>query len=503
MTSTQRYTAAIALGANLGEPDRTFKRALNRLERDFEVTLLRRSHWKTTDPVGPKGQDPYTNGAILVETTLAPADLLVALRDIETSLGRDRANEKRWGPRTLDLDLLYVIPEGGDSLSLRSDELTLPHPRMEERVFVLEPLADIAPAHVLPRSGLTVADQFARLQQGGGLVRLTSVKEARAWCRAARSDGGTLGFLPTMGALHEGHLDLVRQAAAENDRVAVSIFVNPLQFNDPGDLDRYPRDFEGDAAKLASVGCSMVFTGTLPEFFPEELDDAGALRPEYLLDPGPGAEGLEGTFRPGHFQGVATIVGRLFDVVEPTRAYFGAKDFQQCLVVEALSLGRGGEPKIVRCDIVRSALGLALSSRNLLLSDDAKVTALGLSKALGTVRSAWRSGLRDADVLAGMLNQALEHPDIALEYAEIRNPASWSLEAPTGLIDQAVALVAAQVGGVRLIDNMELSKRPIVRATAGAIGSGSASDSAAESVSAAAPDTAASAASAAMGTKRP
>ncbi|MEM8712986.1 MAG: 2-amino-4-hydroxy-6-hydroxymethyldihydropteridine diphosphokinase, partial [Planctomycetota bacterium] len=162
MTPMTLHTAAIALGANLGEPERTFKRALSLLERDHEVTLLRRSHWHATDPVGPAKQDGYTNGAILVETPLEPAALLGALRSIEAHLGRDRATEERWGPRVLDLDLLYVLNAAGDSASVRSEDLVLPHPRMEERLFVLAPLAEIAPDQRLPRCGLTVAQQLER-----------------------------------------------------------------------------------------------------------------------------------------------------------------------------------------------------------------------------------------------------------------------------------------------------------------------------------------------------
>lgn len=455
--ASQRMVAAIALGANLGEPERTFKRAISLLERDHDVTLLRRSHWIATEAVGPQGQDPYTNGAILVETTLPPEALLEALRAVEAHLGRDRSSEERWGPRTLDLDLLYVLSAAGEPITLRTEHLTLPHPRMEERAFVLGPLSEVAPDQRLFRSTLTVAEQLKKLQEGGGIIRLESVEEARAWCEAARADGGTLGFIPTMGALHEGHLNLVRRAAAENDRVVVSVFVNPLQFNNPADLERYPRDFKGDAALLASVGCSMAFTGTLPQFFPDELGDDGTLRPEFMLDPGPAAESCEGTFRPGHFEGVATIVDRLFDVVQPTRAYFGAKDFQQCLVVERLAKQRGGTPNIVRCDIVRDSNGLALASRNLLLSDEAKVTALHISRALRHVRSAWRNGLRDASTLAEMLAHELDVPGVDVEYAEIRHPGEWTPGAPSGLIDEAVALVAANVGGVRLIDNMLLS----------------------------------------------
>lgn len=445
----QRHTAAIALGANLGEPERTFKRALNLLEREADVQILRRSHWYPTEPVGPAGQPPYVNGAVLVETKLSPRELLDHMRFVEEKLGRDRDGEERFGPRLIDLDLLFVRGADGH-VSLREPGLTLPHPRLEERLFVLRPLADVAPDVTLLRSGRTVAEQFAFIEESGGLARLESVEEGRMWCAASAEDGGSLGFVPTMGALHEGHLELVRRAARENDRVCVSVFVNPLQFNDPSDLERYPRDFAGDAKLLAGVGCSMVFTGTLEGFFPEGTDAA-------RRDPGPGAAGLEGAFRPGHLEGVATIVDRLFDVVQPTRAYFGAKDFQQCLVVENLSKARGGSPEIVRCDIVRSPAGLALSSRNELLSDEARDDALLLSRGLREVKAAWAQGLRDAEALAGMLGAALEHPRIELEYAEVRDPSNWTEDAPSGLLDEAVALVAAQVGGVRLIDNMELS----------------------------------------------
>lgn len=444
-----RITAAIALGANAKEPDRTFKRALNLIEKDADVAVLRRSEWHGTDPVGPPGQERYLNGAVLVETTLTPERLLAHLRSIEEHLGRHREDEVRFGPRTLDLDILYARRADGEPVVVRSDTLTLPHPRYEERSFVLTPLAQIDPEHRLERAGRSVAAQAKIVEECGGLLAFETVDEARLWCDASRGAGGTLGFVPTMGALHQGHLELVRRAARENDRVCVSVFVNPLQFNDPGDLDRYPRDFTGDARLLGAAGCSMVFTGTLDEFFPEGVD---AMR----VAPGPAAEGLEGTFRPGHFEGVATIVNRLFDVVQPTRAYFGAKDFQQCLVVEALSEARGGRPEIVRCPIVRSPKGLALSSRNELLTPEARDTALALSRALDVARVAWREGIRDAEALEEALAAQLDVPDVQLEYAEIRDPNAWTADAPRGRLERAVALVAAEVGGVRLIDNTVL-----------------------------------------------
>lgn len=467
--SSTRHVAAIAFGANLGEPERTFKRALSRLEQVAGVTVLRRSRWHVTAPVGGPvdaagrpTQPDFLNGVVLVETTRSPRELLAELQALEAHFGRDRASEARNGPRTLDLDLLYF----GD-VALDEPGLTLPHPRMEDRLFVLAPLAEVAPERVLPRSGETVAARAKALAVAGSgrddlsaaPVRLTDPAAARAWCAAARARGATIGFVPTMGALHDGHLELVRRAARENDVAVVSVFVNPLQFNDPRDLERYPRDFEGDARQLAGASCAMVFTGALPQFFPERPELAGGalqIAPEAEVDPGPAASGLEGAHRPGHFAGVATIVDRLFDVVAPTRAYFGQKDFQQTLVVRDVARRRGG-PEVVVCPTVREATGLARSSRNQLLSPEARVEALALSRALAAARAAWRAGERDAGALAAAMRSELGSPALTVEYAEVRDPEAWSAQPPGGAMRRAVALVAAKVGGVRLIDNLLLS----------------------------------------------
>ena len=287
-----------------------------------------------------------------------------------------------------------------------------------------------------------------------------SPEEARRWCRSERDAGRSIGFVPTMGALHAGHLALAHRALAENERVVVSIFVNPLQFNDPGDLERYPRDFAADAALLEEKGVSMVFTGTLEGFFPGELIE-GALPEERYLDPGPAAEGLEGAFRPGHFRGVATIVDRLFDVVEPERAYFGQKDYQQCLVVEELARRRGG-PRIVVCPTVREEDGLALSSRNLLLDEEGRAAAPTIQRALEAARAAWNGGERDPDRLCEGMGRVLATAPLEVEYAEVRDPRAWSAERPARLDQHAVALIAAGASGragsrVRLIDNLILA----------------------------------------------
>lgn len=283
---------------------------------------------------------------------------------------------------------------------------------------------------------------------------------AAAWCGRTRAACETIGFVPTMGALHEGHLALVRTALAENDRVCVSVFVNPLQFNEKGDFERYPRDLAGDAEALAKTGCSMVFTGTLEQFFPADVTPRGGFRAQSLRDPGPRALGLEGDLRPGHFAGVATIVKRLFEVVRPDEAYFGQKDFQQTLVVEDLARAIG-YPRIRVCPTVRESSGLALSSRNQLLSADARERATLLSRSLVAARAAWRSGHREAQQLAGAMRAVIDRTPrngvpVEIEYATVRDPSAWTRDEPSGPLERAVALVAARVAAVRLIDNMVL-----------------------------------------------
>lgn len=288
------------------------------------------------------------------------------------------------------------------------------------------------------------------------IVRLENPSEARAWCAAVRERKASLGFVPTMGALHAGHLGLVERALAENDAVCVSVFVNPLQFNEKRDFERYPRDFDNDARLLETSGCTMVFTGTLAAFFPRELRANGEFDPHALRAPGPAAEGLEGAHRPGHFAGVATIVERLFEVVRPTRAYFGRKDYQQTLVVRDLAR-RIGAPEIVVCPTSREASGLARSSRNELLSAADRARATAIFAALSAARAAWKHGERDALRLSDTIRARIaREPALDLEYAALRDPEHWTADEPRGPLQRAIALVAARIGGVRLIDNLRL-----------------------------------------------
>jgi len=283
------------------------------------------------------------------------------------------------------------------------------------------------------------------------LALLSEPAAAARWCAEARAEGASLGFVPTMGALHEGHLTLVARARADNARVCVSVFVNPLQFDDPRDFERYPRDLAGDARLLAGAGADMVFSGTLAQFFPEVPPGAEVPR----RAPGPAARGLEGEFRPGHFAGVATICARLFELVRPARAYFGAKDFQQCCVVAELARELGF-PRLVVCPTSRDPDGLARSSRNQLLSAGERVRALALSRALFAARAAWRTGERRAPALEALLAQELAQADARVEYAVVRDP--QALATPVrGALVRARALIAARLGRVRLIDNLDLA----------------------------------------------
>ncbi|MFQ5545867.1 MAG: pantoate--beta-alanine ligase [Acidiferrobacterales bacterium] len=285
------------------------------------------------------------------------------------------------------------------------------------------------------------------------ILRLPDPVSAQTWCHEQRAADRSIGFIPTMGALHEGHLSLVRRAVAENDVTCASIFVNPLQFNDPKDLARYPRDFEDDTRQFQGADCNMVFTGTLEQFFPNVKDPNGIDK----RDPGPAAHGLEGAGRPGHFAGVATICERLFNTVGPARAYFGEKDFQQTLVVKDLAR-QIGYPEIVVCPTAREPSGLAFSSRNALLTDSERERAACISRALFSAYHAWHQGERETEKLRDVMLRELDVDGIHVEYAELRDPHDWQPEAPLGSLVRAQALIAARIGKARLIDNLRLDR---------------------------------------------
>ena len=258
-----------------------------------------------------------------------------------------------------------------------------------------------------------------------------------------------LGFVPTIGALHAGHLELVRRAREENDAVGVSIFVNPTQFSSAADLQQYPRDDERDLALLAGSGVDLVFLPTTDTLYPAGFGTT--------IDVGPVAVPFEGVARPGHFQGVATVVAMLFNAVQPTRAYFGEKDAQQLQVVRRLVADLLMPIEIVGVPTVRDDDGLALSSRNALLRAEQRAAAIAIPRALGAVQRSWDAGERDAERLRHLLGETLMcEATVTIEYASLANPET--LVELDGLVKgAALVLVAVSLGKVRLIDNCMLN----------------------------------------------
>lgn len=278
---------------------------------------------------------------------------------------------------------------------------------------------------------------------------ISGVREQLAAMRAA-SSGARVGLVPTMGSLHEGHLSLMRKAGEQCDFVVVSIFVNPLQFGPAEDLDDYPTDIDSDLEQTATVGVDLVFAPSAPEVYPEGFNTT--------IDVGSVAEGLCGQSRPGHFQGVATVVAKLFNIIGPERAYFGQKDAQQLAVVKRLTRDLDFDIEIVPCPTVRAADGLALSSRNAYLSEDERTQATALYEALDLARSAVESGeIRVARIKRMMRKRIGESYQVEYEYARVVDPGT--LEAVSAIEGPVLLAVAATVGRARLIDNM-MAKPP-------------------------------------------
>ncbi|MCD9188898.1 MAG: pantoate--beta-alanine ligase [Pyrinomonadaceae bacterium] len=269
--------------------------------------------------------------------------------------------------------------------------------------------------------------------------------------RKLRRENKTIGFVPTMGALHEGHLSLVKEARQMCDVVIVSIFVNPTQFNDKTDLDKYPRDLAGDAALLAEFQVDYVFAPDEREIYGENFSTFVYV--ENLT------ETLEGASRPGHFRGVATVVTILFNTIRPDFAFFGQKDAQQVAVIKRLTKDLGFDTEIVVHPIVREESGLAMSSRNARLSEEERAKASIIYKALRETKIAFRNGERNASKLAEIVRQMVESEPLAmLDYvAVVDNETLENVEK----IDDTEVLVAVAVnfGKIRLIDNIILNKK--------------------------------------------
>lgn len=274
-----------------------------------------------------------------------------------------------------------------------------------------------------------------------------TISETRTAIEQKISEGKTIGFVPTMGALHEGHLALIRQAAVENDFVAVSIFVNPIQFNNPDDLAKYPRPLKEDLLKLEGTGCNLVFVPSAQEMYPDpDLTE---------FDFGDLDKVMEGKFRPGHFRGVAVVVKRLFEIVTPHKAYFGEKDFQQLAIIKKMVSMLKMPVEIVPCPIVREPDGLAMSSRNARLTPEERAEAAAIYKALVSVKENY-SWFIPEGVKQLVTGEIQENQYFRVEYADVVDTETLQPLHEWQDAEHAVVCVAAFIGSVRLIDNIIL-----------------------------------------------
>ena len=270
-----------------------------------------------------------------------------------------------------------------------------------------------------------------------------TIQELRDW----RREAGSVAFVPTMGNLHEGHLALVREAAKRADQVVVSIFVNRLQFGQGEDFDRYPRTLEQDAAKLAGEGVAVLFAPNEQELYPRVAQ-------QYNVEPPNLQNELCGAFRPGHFRGVATVVAKLFNIVEPDYACFGKKDYQQLAILQGMAADLNFRVEIVPVDIGRAADGLALSSRNQYLSEAERKQAPQLYRELQAIARAVENGNRDYAALEQQAAANLKQAGWQVDYVEIRH--AGNLQVAHVGDSELVVLAAARLGNTRLIDNVEI-----------------------------------------------
>ena len=277
---------------------------------------------------------------------------------------------------------------------------------------------------------------------------VVSVAEARAVCDAARQHGQTLGLVPTMGSFHAGHRSLMRAARAECDVVVVTLFVNPTQFSPGEDLGAYPRDLDGDADVARAEHVDFLVTPSVAEMYPEPGHTT--VHVEGLTN------GLCGRSRPEHFDGVTTVVAKLFSIAGPCRAYFGRKDAQQLAVIQQMARDLNLPVTVVGCPLIREPDGLAMSSRNAYLTQDERRAATALSRSLERACAAVVAGERDAGVIrAIVLDTIRTEPMLVVEYAEVVH--GGSLEPVTGVDGSVLVALAVKVGRTRLIDNVTIA----------------------------------------------
>ena len=280
------------------------------------------------------------------------------------------------------------------------------------------------------------------------MLIFNKITELEGFLEGLKSKGQSIGFVPTLGALHKGHISLIEASKATCDVTVCSVFVNPTQFNDTADLAHYPRMPEADTLLLEQANCDALFLPTVSEIYPT--------REKQIFDFGELDKILEGKYRPGHFNGVAQVVKRFFEIVQPNRAFFGSKDFQQVKIVEALAKQMKSGAEIVSCAILREPDGLAMSSRNALLSSNERVLASLIPRLLTKAKElALSSGLLAAKEYRS--KEVAKQPLMKLDYFEFCNPTNLTTITQLQPNEKVVALLAIFVGKIRLIDNIILN----------------------------------------------
>lgn len=276
----------------------------------------------------------------------------------------------------------------------------------------------------------------------------TTVKDIQIFLQECRAEGKTVGFAPTMGALHQGHLSLIELSRRDNDITVCSIFVNPRQFDDKKDLDKYPRPIEKDTEMLKGAGCDVLFIPEVEEMYPTDFDN------QWSLDLGTLDKGMEGAHRPGHFHGVTVVVRRLLEIVMPDHLYMGQKDLQQFCIVQYMIKALDMPVNIVLCPIVREADGLAMSSRNVRLDETARAAAPAIYQTLLRIQELSRTA-----TVAELYTQArawFDRPDFDLDYFEVVRTDTLEVVSSLDEYPEIFACTTVRVGGVRLLDNIRL-----------------------------------------------
>lgn len=277
---------------------------------------------------------------------------------------------------------------------------------------------------------------------------INTIRELREYIRAWRKEGYDIGLVPTMGYLHEGHKSLIDRASSENNKVVVSIFINPTQFGPNEDLNKYPKDIERDSKICEIAGADLIFNPLPEEMYVE--NSSTYVNVEGLT------EGLCGDKRPVHFRGVCTVVSKLFNIVNPTRAYFGEKDAQQLAVIKRMVLDLNFDIEIIGCPIIREEDGLAKSSRNTYLSEEERKAALVLNRSLLKAKNALKEGIKDSDKLIEIISEEINKEPLArIDYVEIVD--SITLKPVQHIESSILIAIAVYIGKTRLIDNFTFS----------------------------------------------